>query len=64
MESIFPIGRHDKTMLSKIIIIIYRSGVRGILVRINNNPINISLMPRRLRMPCLGMRRGHGESIR
>ena len=29
----FPIGRHGKTMLSKIIIMTYRSEVRGILVR-------------------------------
>ena len=32
---------------------------------INNNPINISLMPRSLmpRVPSLGMSRGHEESI-
>ena len=33
MESIFPIGRHGKTMLSKITTITNRSGVRGIFVQ-------------------------------
>ena len=35
-ESIFPIGRQGKTMLSKIITITYKSGVTRILVQNDN----------------------------